>query len=189
MALKSFTSNFEDNSTDAGFQFTFFCDACREGYKTEFSEAKSYKKGRLSKGLGGFIGAATQMTGKFGNVGNGIGRGSDVLSEKLRGCPRNGIKSMKKKFLNLRKMKQWAISTGVRAARSISVTMIGTEKPGFVLRKRPGRSTEVAAARADKMVQDIKSKAGQTQVFTGKIEQRQTLCSKKCGKPAGEGNL
>jgi hypothetical protein len=51
MALKSFTSNFEDNSTDAGFQFTFFCDACREGYKTEFSEAKSYKKGRFFKGL------------------------------------------------------------------------------------------------------------------------------------------
>ena len=45
MALTAFTSNYEDNSTDAGFQFTFFCDICREGYKTEFTEAKSYKKG------------------------------------------------------------------------------------------------------------------------------------------------
>ena len=54
MALTAFTSNFEDNSTDAGFQFTFFCDICREGYKTEFTEAKSYKKGRFLRGLGGF---------------------------------------------------------------------------------------------------------------------------------------
>ena len=47
MALTAFTSNYEDNSTEAGFQFTFFCDVCREGYKTEFIEAKSYKKQRF----------------------------------------------------------------------------------------------------------------------------------------------
>jgi len=49
---------FEDNSTDAGFQFTFFCDICREGYKTEFTESKTYKKGRFLRGLGGFASAA-----------------------------------------------------------------------------------------------------------------------------------
>ena len=26
--LKSFTRNYEDNSTEAGFQFTFYCDIC-----------------------------------------------------------------------------------------------------------------------------------------------------------------
>jgi predicted amidophosphoribosyltransferase len=38
------------------------------------------------------------------------------------------------------------------------------------------------------MVADIKAKAETTEVFTGKIEQRQTLCP-KCGKPAGEGKF
>jgi predicted amidophosphoribosyltransferase len=38
------------------------------------------------------------------------------------------------------------------------------------------------------MVKDIQDKAAQTQVFTGKIEQRQTMCP-QCGKPAGEGKF
>ena len=43
MALQPFTDNFADNSTEAGFQFTFFCDLCREGYKTKFIESKTHK--------------------------------------------------------------------------------------------------------------------------------------------------
>jgi len=47
---------------------------------------------------------------------------------------------------------------------------------------------EVAAARAAKMKADIEQKAQNTQVFTGEIDQRQTLCP-KCGKPAGSGKF
>ena len=49
-------------------------------------------------------------------------------------------------------------------------------------------NVEVAAARAEKMAADIKEKAAATQVFTGEIESKQTLCP-KCGKPAGEGKF
>ena len=49
-------------------------------------------------------------------------------------------------------------------------------------------SVEVAAAKAEKMVADIKEKAAGTQVFTGEIETKQTLCP-QCGKPAGEGKF
>ncbi len=35
MPLQPFTDNYEDNSSEAGFQFTFFCSICREGYKTQ----------------------------------------------------------------------------------------------------------------------------------------------------------
>jgi membrane protease subunit (stomatin/prohibitin family) len=38
------------------------------------------------------------------------------------------------------------------------------------------------------MKQDIDEKASQTQVFTGEITERQTLCP-KCGKPAGSGKF
>ena len=43
MPLQPFTENFADNSTEAGFQFTFFCDLCQEGYKTTFIESKTYR--------------------------------------------------------------------------------------------------------------------------------------------------
>ncbi|MGI6448707.1 MAG: hypothetical protein ACOX3R_00005, partial [Desulfitobacteriia bacterium] len=47
MVLQPFTDNYEDNSTEAGFQFTFYCDLCQEGYKTKFIESTTYKKGRF----------------------------------------------------------------------------------------------------------------------------------------------
>ena len=36
MALIQFTRNYRDLSTDAGFQFEFYCDRCGNGYQTEF---------------------------------------------------------------------------------------------------------------------------------------------------------
>ncbi len=62
--LVAFTSNMEDNSSEAGFQFTFFCDLCQEGYKTRFIESKTYKKGRLFRGLGRVAAVAGDLSGR-----------------------------------------------------------------------------------------------------------------------------
>ena len=44
MEFQSFTKNYEDMCTEAGFQFVFKCDLCGDGYKTKFVESKSYGK-------------------------------------------------------------------------------------------------------------------------------------------------
>ena len=36
-----FTDNFNDDSTEAGFQFTFYCDKCEEGYTADDPEPVS----------------------------------------------------------------------------------------------------------------------------------------------------
>ncbi len=36
MALIRFTANYQDLSTDRGFQFKFMCDKCNNGYMTRF---------------------------------------------------------------------------------------------------------------------------------------------------------
>ena len=82
--LISFTSNMEDNSTEAGFQFTFFCDICREGFKTSFVESKTYKKKGLLSGLGKAAGAVGSLTGKY-NIGQASQYGTDILSNKYSG--------------------------------------------------------------------------------------------------------
>jgi hypothetical protein len=187
MALTAFTSNFEDNSTDAGFQFTFFCDICREGYKTEFTEAKSYKKGRFLRGLGGFAGAATQMTGKFGNLGYGLQQGSSVLSEKFQGMSPEWHKEHESVFALAQNEAMGHFHRCPRCKKYVCDND-WNEEAGLCVTEAPRESTEVAAARAEKMVADIKAKAETTEVFTGKIEQRQTLCP-KCGKPSGEGKF
>jgi rRNA maturation endonuclease Nob1 len=36
MALIQFVENYDDLSTDRGFQFKFYCDKCRNGYMSGF---------------------------------------------------------------------------------------------------------------------------------------------------------
>lgn len=62
------------------------------------------------------------------------------------------------------------------------------EEDGLCVSCAPRANVEVASARADKRVQDIKEKAGETQVFTGDIEGKQTVCP-RCKKPASEGKF
>ncbi len=187
MELKSFTSNFRDNSTEAGFQFTFFCDACHEGYKTGFKESNSYKKGRFFRGFGGIVGTAAQMSGKFGNVGYGVQRGSNVISDRFRGMTPEWHKEHEQVFELAQNEAMGHFHRCPRCKKYVCDND-WNEEAGLCVVEAPRQSTEVAAARAGKMVEDIKAKAAQTEVFTGKIEQRQTICS-QCGKPPGEGKF
>ncbi|NPV83816.1 MAG: zinc ribbon domain-containing protein [Candidatus Aminicenantes bacterium] len=186
LALQPFTSNFADNSTEAGFQFTFYCDLCREGYKTKFIESKTHKKGKLLKGLGGLIGAASQIAGKY-SVGYGTQRATDIISERFRGMSPEWHKEheaafelaqneAKEHFHRCPRCKKWVCEND------------WNEQEGLCVDDAPRLNVEVAAAKAQKAVQDIQEKAASTQVFTGEIESKQTLCP-QCGKPAGEGKF
>lgn len=186
MSLQPFTDNFEDNSTDAGFQFTFYCDLCREGYKTKFIESKTYKKGRLFRNIGGIIGTVSQMAGQY-NLGYGAERGSDFLSERFEGMTPEWHKEheaafaaaqneAKGHFHRCPKCRQWLCEND------------WNEQEGLCVECAPRMNVEVASARAKKMVEDIGEKAGATQVFHGEIESKQTLCP-QCGKPSGEGKF
>ena len=62
MALIQFTRNHNDQCTDAGFQFEFFCDRCGNGYQTHFESSTT---GTISNALdvasslfGGILGNA-----------------------------------------------------------------------------------------------------------------------------------
>ncbi|HNW43919.1 MAG TPA: zinc ribbon domain-containing protein [Elusimicrobiales bacterium] len=176
-----FTSNFADNSTEAGFQFTFFCDTCREGLKTRFIESSTFKKGKFFKGLGDMLGVVSQLTGA--NLG-GLERGADAIRERFGGMSPDWHKEHDKAFEAAQdeakghfrrcpKCNKWHCET------------CWNEQEGLCVADAPRSNVEVAAARSKKMVQDIEASAQATPVFTGKIESKQTLCP-KCGKPAGE---
>ncbi len=186
MNLQPFTSNFADNSTEAGFQFTFYCDLCREGFKTSFIESKSHKKGRLFKNIGGIVGAASQMAGKH-NLSHGLRRGTDVIRERFTGMSAEWHKEheaafglaqneAKQQFHRCPKCRKWVCGND------------WNEQEGLCVNDAPRQNVEVAAARAGKMVEDIQQKASGTQVFTGAIESKTTICP-QCGKPAGEGKF
>lgn len=186
MNLKPFTSNYADNSTEAGFQFTFFCDLCKEGYKTQFIECKSYKKGRFLKNIGGIISAASQMTGNY-RLSHGIQRGSSVINERFSGMSPQWHKEHEAAFEQAQNEGKQHFHRCPRC-RKWTCENDWNEQEGLCVVCAPRQNVEVAAARAGKMMEDIKSEASNTQVFRGKIESKQTLCP-QCGKPAGEGKF
>jgi len=182
----AFTDNFADNSTEAGFQFTFYCDLCREGYKTRFIESKTYKKGRFLKGIGNIISAGTQMLGKY-QLGYGLERGLDVIGERFTGMSPEWHKEHEEAFELAQNEAKQHFHRCPKCTKWVCEND-WNEQEGLCTACAPRVNVEVAAAKAEKMVANIKEKAAATQVFTGEIESKQTICP-KCGKPAGEGKF
>ena len=188
MPLQPFTSNFEDNSTDAGFQFTFFCDQCREGYKTSFIESTTYKKGRFFRGLGGIVGAASSFTGgALGNLANAAQQGSDVIGERFQGMSPQWQEEHEKAFATAQNEAKGHFHRCPSCKKYVCESD-WNEEPSLCVDCAPRESVQVATARAEKMVQDIKDKAATTQVFKGEVNARQAICP-QCGKPVTEGKF
>lgn len=186
MALQPFTDNYIDNSTEAGFQFTFNCAVCGEGYKTKFIPSKTYKKKGVFKTIGGIIGAVSQIAGKY-SVGYGVERGADVISESFGEMSPAWRKEhdiafeeaqveTKAHFHRCPKCTQWVCEN------------CWNEQENLCVNCAPREAIEIAAARAKKRSADITAKTSMTSVFTGEIEGKQTICP-SCGKPAGTGKF
>ena len=186
MPLQGFTDNFEDNSTEAGFQFTFFCDSCREGYKTSFIPSKTHGKGQIINGIGRAFSLGASFFGR-GDIGSTVERGSDMLGDKYEGMSPEwrqehdeafavAQNEAKGHFHRCPKCKMWVCDND------------WNEQDGLCVDDAPRENVEVAAARGAKLVEDIQARASQTQVFTGEIERKQTVCP-ECGKPAGQGKF
>jgi len=62
------------------------------------------------------------------------------------------------------------------------------EQEGLCIEDAPRLSVEIAAAKSQVASEQVWEKARATEIFTGKIEGKQTICP-RCGKPAGEGKF
>jgi hypothetical protein len=186
MVLKAFTKNYDDNSTEAGFQFTFFCDICQDGYKSQFIASKTYKKAGLFRGLGRAASIGASITGHYG-TGSAAGGGADVLSERFQGMTPEWHKEHDEAFDTASNEATGHFHRCPKCHLWVCEND-WNEQDGLCVTDAPRANVEIAAARAGKMVQDIQAKAQSTQVFTGEVEAKQTICP-KCGKPAGEGKF
>lgn len=186
MALQPFTRNFADNSTEAGFQFTFFCDICEDGYKTEFIESKTYKTGNMLRGLGRAISVGASLIG-VGNLGYNLERGADIISERFEGMSPDWHKEHERAFELAQNEAMGHFQRCHKCHRWVCEADFNDQE-GLCVECAPRMAVEVSAARAQRMVEEIREKAEQTAVFTGKIESKTISCP-QCGKPAGEGKF
>lgn len=184
MSLIPFTKNFADNSTEAGFQFTFFCDICGDGYKTKFIQSKTHKKSRFFSGLGKAAGLLGDATGTRIGVGE---RAGDVISERFSGMTPEWHKEHEKAFGLAQNEAMGNFKRCPRCHKWVCEND-WNEQEGLCIEDAPRVAVEVAAAKATMAKEQIWKKASETEVFTGEITSKQTTCP-ACGKPAGTGKF
>jgi len=186
MTLKAFTDNYSDNSTEAGYQFTFNCNICNEGYKSSFVASSTYKKSKILGGFGKVAGAATQMAGAY-RTGLALNTGTSVLGERFHGMSPQWQREHEEQFFKAQDEVKGSFVRCPKCTRWVC-HKDWNEQAGLCVTDAPRQAVEVASARSQKAVQDIHQKAAQTTVFTGEIEDKQTTCP-QCGLPAGTGKF
>ena len=190
MELKSFTRNYEDNSTSAGYQFTFYCDICNNGYKSSFVESTVYKKKSkidiLSQGasvLGGFLGGIADA------VGGAIQGGSNILSQKFEDQSPQWQKEHEKAFNEAQEeVKKAAHFRKCPGCNLWVCPDCFNEEEGMCTECTPRESVLVTKAKSKAIQNNIDEAAESSKIWKGKLETKTIICP-GCGEPAGNGKF
>lgn len=186
--LHSFTRNHNDLSTDAGFQFEFFCDCCGNGVKSTFIPSTTYGKKQKNQRLGGLSSAIGGLIGGVGgDIGHAIQRGSDFIGNRFEGESPQWRKEYEAAFDEA----QAEVRPEFRKCPSCNQWVCAdcwNEEEGLCTACAPREASYVAKARNEAMRRNIDEAAENSVVWHGKIETRTTICP-SCGKPAGQGKF
>ena len=186
--IQSFTRNYADNSTEAGFQFTFYCDLCEDGYRSSFIESETHKKGRGLRSLAQGAGVlGSLLGGRLGSLGYSLERGGSVLSERFDGMSPEWHKEHENAFERAKNEAQQHFHR-CHGCRQWVCDSCYNEDEGLCTQCAPRQEIEVAKARADAMRRNIGEVAETAVVWKGKLESKTTVCP-VCGKPAGTGKF
>lgn len=186
--LTSFTRNYEDNSTDAGFQFTFYCDICNDGFKSSFIESETYSKGRGLRGLAQGAGVLGGLVGgRLGSLSHSLECGGNILSERFEGMSPDWQKAHEKAFEQAQTEAKQHYHR-CHSCRKWVCDADFNEDEGLCVECAPRQEIYVAKAKAEAMKRNIDEASESATVWKGKIESKTTICP-SCGKPAGAGKF
>ena len=186
--LQAFTRNYQDNSTDAGFQFTFNCDVCGDGFKSSFIESETYKKKKTSRLLGqsaGMIGSA--IGGAVGKLGNTANQGSNVYSQNFENKSPEWHKEHENAFVKASNEAKQHFHRCPNC-NHYACDQCWNEDTTLCTKCAPRQEVYVAQAAAKAMKRNIDDAGQNATVWQGKIENKTTMCP-SCGKPAGAGKF
>ncbi|MDR2865792.1 MAG: zinc ribbon domain-containing protein [Methanomassiliicoccaceae archaeon] len=186
--LQAFTKNYNDNSTEAGFQFTFNCDACGDGYKSSFIESETFKKKKASKLFGGLARIGGSLVGgRTATAANAASDTTSIYSERFEGMTPEWHKEHENAFVKAQNesKKHFHKCPG---DNNYVCDQCWNEDAGLCTGCAPRQEVYVAKAAAGAMKRNIDEKAATAVVWDGKIESKTTICP-QCGKQAGTGKF
>jgi len=151
MTLIQFTRNHTDHSTDKGYQFEFFCDRCRNGFRTEFRPSMTGFATSALRAAGGFFGG---LLGQAGSSAYEIERA--VAGPAHDKAMREAVEEAKPNFRQCPRCSRWVCQTTCwNQGRSLCFDCA------------PDVQTELASAQVHATVDQIKAKLQQTDMTGG----------------------
>jgi hypothetical protein len=170
MGLIQFTQNYDDLSTDRGFQFKFFCDKCQNGYLSSFQTSATGVAGGLLRAAGSIFGG---VLGQAGDSAFEIQRavGGKAHDEALR----KAVEEAKPHFKQCSRCGKWVCPENC-----------WNPKRGLCEACAPDVEEEMAAAQAQATKDQIWQKAASTDYTKNlKMETHAVAFCPECGAKAG----
>jgi hypothetical protein len=174
MANIPFTGNYQDLSSNRGFQFKFFCEKCGNGYASTFK----------ANTLGGVAGVANAAAGLLGGI-FGRAAGAAQQLESLVAGPQHdaALKEATEEISRL--FKQCS-----RCGQWVCEPVCWNAKAGLCETCAPDLDEEIASAQAQAAKEQAIEKAKTVDFLAGKkIDQVQAVTCPACGKRTARGRF
>ncbi|MCL5960719.1 MAG: zinc ribbon domain-containing protein [Chloroflexi bacterium] len=164
--LISFTRNHSDQSSDQGFQFEFYCDHCGSGYRSSFRRSVT--------------GTANEAIGAVGDIFGGLFGGR---AESVSGRVHNAVwyRERDKAFQDAQNEVMRFFTRCPRCTSHVCESC-WNEEAQLCISCAPKLASEMAAARVDVGLGQMREAIQKEKVFGGDTSQKVTTCP-QCGKP------
>ncbi len=164
-----FTDNYQDHSTESGYQFEFFCERCGNGYKSQFKPSMLGMGGKAARALGGVFG------GKLSDIGWSAGYLQDQSNSPAKDkALREAVEQVGPLFNQCHRCGNW-----------VCKEICWNPEFNMCVNCAPKVEGEIAAAQSDARLQQIKDKTAQTDWTTDlNLERKQVAMCPQCGAEA-----
>jgi hypothetical protein len=173
-----FTDNYQDRSTDDGYQFEFYCRHCGNGYSSTFQHSVTGFGGRMLRLGGDMVG------GVVGERASQLGWDAEFMRSTVRGSTRDkalakAVEEMKPYFHQCNRCGQWVCGQ-----------VCWNDERGLCVTCAPKLSQEIAGMQAAAQINQLNQKI-QGQDWTQDINYRDqgTGMCPSCGQDSGGGKF
>lgn len=146
-----FTDNYEDLSTQTGFQFKFYCEGCGNGYMSSWKANKTGVAGGLVRGLGSILGGVVSQ----------VGDGAYQIQEAIGGpahdrALKEAVSEIRPLFTQCKRCGQW-----------VCRDVCWNAERGLCTRCAPIAQRELGAMQANIMVEQMEQKVREQDLTVG----------------------
>ena len=186
MEFQSFTKNYEDLCSEAGFQFDSIATSAATDTSQSSSSRRPIRRPTCSTCSARPYQVGADLAGAY-RIGNAMSQGASMMSQSHSGMTPEWHKEYEVAFEQAQNEAKGHFHRCPKCHRYVC-DADWNEDDAMCVEDAPRENVEVTAARAQRMKDEIQEKAQTANVFHGDIERRTTVCP-QCGKPAGEGKF